>query len=221
MKVRILTPSGHIDSETVRKASRSSWGPMLEAGIEFAEAREYIDGDDVRRIDWNVTARMGTPWVKQYVEERDLSVLCAVDRSASVRVGTPERGRFGAAAELVALLSFAAGVRRYWIVTTVFGLIVALMDLGYLWALGIPLAGVWAVLAFVTNYIPNIGFVIGHEDQGLVFSLIVSRHSRPFRTRVAVPWRPPALLPDPLPRPEAREVARERRREFGTDENDG
>ncbi|MDN5703428.1 MAG: AI-2E family transporter [Micrococcales bacterium] len=60
-----------------------------------------------------------------------------------------------------ALLSFAAGVRRYWIVTTVFGLIVALMDLGYLWALGIPLAGVWAVLAFVTNYIPNIGFVIG------------------------------------------------------------
>ena len=52
-------------------------------------------------------------------------------------------------------------MRRYWIVTTVFGLIVALMDLGYLWALGIPLAGVWAVLAFVTNYIPNIGFVIG------------------------------------------------------------
>ena len=78
------------------------------AGIEFAEAREYVDGDDVRLIDWNVTARMGTPWVKQYVEERDLSVLCAVDRSASVRVGTPERGRFGAAAELVALLSFAA-----------------------------------------------------------------------------------------------------------------
>jgi len=78
------------------------------SGIEFAEAREYIDGDDVRLIDWNVTARMGTPWVKQYVEERDLSVMCMVDRSASSRVGTPDRGRFGAAAELVALLSFAA-----------------------------------------------------------------------------------------------------------------
>lgn len=78
------------------------------AGIEFAEAREYIDGDDVRLIDWNVTARMGTPWVKQYVEERDLSVVCAVDRSASARAATPERGRFGAAAEAVALLSFAA-----------------------------------------------------------------------------------------------------------------
>ena len=78
------------------------------AGIEFAEAREYIDGDDVRLIDWNVTARMGTPWVKQYVEERDLTVMCMVDRSASARVGTPARGRFGAAAELVALLGFAA-----------------------------------------------------------------------------------------------------------------
>ncbi|MEI7925044.1 MAG: DUF58 domain-containing protein [Chloroflexota bacterium] len=78
------------------------------AGIEFAEAREYVDGDDVRMIDWNVTARMGTPWVKQFVEERDLSVMCVVDRSASTRVGTPERGRFGAAAELVALLAFAA-----------------------------------------------------------------------------------------------------------------
>ena len=78
------------------------------AGIEFAEAREYVDGDDVRLIDWNVTARMGTPWVKQFVEERDLSVMCMVDRSASARVGSPDRGRFGAAAELVALLAFAA-----------------------------------------------------------------------------------------------------------------
>lgn len=60
-----------------------------------------------------------------------------------------------------ALLNFAAGVRRYWVVTTVFGLIVAVMDLGYLAILGIPLAGVWAVLAFVSNYIPNVGFVIG------------------------------------------------------------
>ncbi|MDO4254075.1 MAG: AI-2E family transporter [Kocuria sp.] len=60
-----------------------------------------------------------------------------------------------------ALLNFSAGVRRYWVVTTVFGLIVALMDLGYLVILGIPLAGVWAVLAFVSNYIPNVGFVIG------------------------------------------------------------
>ncbi len=78
------------------------------SGIEFAEAREYVPGDDVRRIDWNVTARMGTPWVKEYVEERDLTVMCAVDRSASMLAGSPEGGRLRAAAELVALLGFAA-----------------------------------------------------------------------------------------------------------------
>ncbi len=78
------------------------------SGIEFAEAREYVPGDDVRRIDWNVTARMGTPWVKEFVEERDLSVICAVDRSPSMLAATPAGGRLRAAAELVALLGFAA-----------------------------------------------------------------------------------------------------------------
>jgi predicted PurR-regulated permease PerM len=56
---------------------------------------------------------------------------------------------------------FAAGVQRYWVVTTLFGLIVSLLDMVALTALGVPLALVWAVFAFVTNYIPNIGFVIG------------------------------------------------------------
>ena len=78
------------------------------SGIEFAEAREYVPGDDVRLIDWNVTARMGTPWVKQYVEERELNVLCAVDLSASQLAARPPSGRLGVAAEICALLSFAA-----------------------------------------------------------------------------------------------------------------
>jgi uncharacterized protein (DUF58 family) len=78
------------------------------AGIEFAEAREYAVGDDVRLIDWNVTARMGTPWVKQYVEERELPVVCAVDVSASQSVARTVGGRTAAAAEVAALLSFAA-----------------------------------------------------------------------------------------------------------------
>ena len=78
------------------------------AGIEFAEAREYVPGDDVRLIDWNVTARMGTPWVKQYTEERELNVVCAIDLSASQLVARPTSGRLGMAAEICALLSFAA-----------------------------------------------------------------------------------------------------------------
>jgi uncharacterized protein (DUF58 family) len=61
-------------------------------GIEFVEVREYVPGDDVRTIDWNVSARTGQTFVKKYVEERELTVLLAVDLSASQRWGT--RGRF-------------------------------------------------------------------------------------------------------------------------------
>ncbi len=60
-------------------------------GIEFAEVREYLPGDDVRTIDWNVTARLGQPYVKRYVEERELSVLLIADFSGSDRWAT--RGR--------------------------------------------------------------------------------------------------------------------------------
>ncbi|WP_051298008.1 AI-2E family transporter [Brevibacterium album] len=60
-----------------------------------------------------------------------------------------------------AMTSFAAGVRRYWVVATVFGLIVAVLDVVALEVIGVPLALVWGVLAFLTNYIPNVGFVIG------------------------------------------------------------
>src|SRR5688572_26395450 len=57
-------------------------------GIEFAEVREYLPGDDVRTIDWSVTARLGHPYVKRYVEERELTVLLVVDLSGSQRWGT-------------------------------------------------------------------------------------------------------------------------------------
>lgn len=62
---------------------------------------------------------------------------------------------------VVALESFASGIRKYWLVTTVFGLIVALFDWAALLIIGVPLAGVWALFSFLTNYIPNIGFIIG------------------------------------------------------------
>lgn len=62
---------------------------------------------------------------------------------------------------VIALESFASGIRKYWLVTTVFGLIVALFDWAALLIIGVPLAGVWALFSFLTNYIPNIGFIIG------------------------------------------------------------
>ncbi len=77
-------------------------------GLEFAEVREYQPGDDVRTIDWNVTARMGAPYVKRFVEERELTVMLAVDVSASQQFGTAARRKEELAAELSALLAFAA-----------------------------------------------------------------------------------------------------------------
>lgn len=77
-------------------------------GMEFDEVRPYVPGDDVRTIDWNVTARMGEPYVKRYVEERELTVLLLVDISPSQNFGSVERSKREAAVELSALLAFSA-----------------------------------------------------------------------------------------------------------------
>jgi uncharacterized protein (DUF58 family) len=77
-------------------------------GMEFAEVRDYVPGDDVRTIDWNVTARLGRPFVKQYVEERELTVMLLVDVSASGRFGSVARLKSEVAAEVCALLALAA-----------------------------------------------------------------------------------------------------------------
>ena len=77
-------------------------------GMEFDEVREYTPGDEIRTIDWNVTARTGQPYVKRYVEERELTVLFVVDLSASGSFGSREKRKNEVAAELCALLSFSA-----------------------------------------------------------------------------------------------------------------
>ena len=77
-------------------------------GMEFSEVRPYQPGDDVRAIDWNVTARMGAPFVKQFVEERDLTVFLAVDVSGSLGFGSRAILKRELAAEIAALLAFAA-----------------------------------------------------------------------------------------------------------------
>ncbi len=77
-------------------------------GMEFAEVRPYQPGDDVRGIDWNVTARMGAPFVKQYVEERDLTIFLVVDVSGSLSFGSRAILKRELAAEIAALLAFAA-----------------------------------------------------------------------------------------------------------------
>jgi uncharacterized protein (DUF58 family) len=77
-------------------------------GMEFSDLREYQPGDEVRSIDWNVTARLRRPFVKQWVEERELSVLLVLDRSASAHVATRGRMRDEVAMETAAILAMAA-----------------------------------------------------------------------------------------------------------------
>jgi len=77
-------------------------------GMEFSEVREYVDGDDVRLIDWNVTARMRTPYLKKHIEERELTVMLMVDASASGSFGTVNKFKGEIAVELCALIAFSA-----------------------------------------------------------------------------------------------------------------
>ncbi|MDB4433160.1 DUF58 domain-containing protein [bacterium] len=77
-------------------------------GMEFDEVRPYVPGDDVRSIDWNVTARIGAPYVKRYVEERQLTLMLMADISASQDFGSASRSKREATAELCALLAFSA-----------------------------------------------------------------------------------------------------------------
>ncbi len=77
-------------------------------GMEFDEVREYMPGDEIRAIDWNVTARMGHPFIKKFVEERELTIMLLLDVSMSQRFGTKERLKSDLAAELCSVFAFSA-----------------------------------------------------------------------------------------------------------------
>ena len=77
-------------------------------GMQFDEVREYTPGDDIRTIDWNVTARTGKAYIKRFVEEREMTVIFAVDLSASGEFGTVEKMKNELAAEFCAVLAFTA-----------------------------------------------------------------------------------------------------------------
>src|SRR6202167_3319060 len=78
------------------------------SGIAFEEVREYQPGDDIRSIDWNVTARMGHPFIKRYVEERELTMVLLIDASASLAFGTTGQSKRDVVAEIGALLTLCA-----------------------------------------------------------------------------------------------------------------
>ena len=108
----ILKKIRHIEIRTKRLVNDLFSGEYHSTfkgqGMEFEEVREYQPGDDIRLIDWNVTARTGFPHVKKFREERELSVVLLVDASSSGRFGTRDRFKSEDAAELGALLAFSA-----------------------------------------------------------------------------------------------------------------
>src|SRR5467141_3322462 len=77
-------------------------------GMNFDEVREYVPGDEVRTIDWNVTARAGRPFIKKFVEERELTLMLLVDVSASGDFGSGAQSKREMAAELASVLAFSA-----------------------------------------------------------------------------------------------------------------
>ena len=108
----ILKKVRQIEIQTGKLVSETFSGEYLSVfkgqGIEFAEVREYIPGDDIRSIDWNVTARTGVPYIKKYNETRELTLMIACDVSASQRFGSLDKLKQETAAELAALFAFSA-----------------------------------------------------------------------------------------------------------------
>ena len=101
-----------LEIRTARMVNEISGGAYRSvfkgAGIEFEEVREYTPEDDARSIDWNVSARMGSPYIKKFVEERELNVMLLVDVSNSGAFGSAAKSKRRTAAELAALIAFSA-----------------------------------------------------------------------------------------------------------------
>jgi len=112
LTAELLAQVRRIEIKTGRLVNETFAGKYLSAfkgrGMEFAQVREYVPGDDIRTIDWNVTARSGKPFVREYQEERELTLVVACDLSGSQFFGSAKRFKREAAAELSAVLSFAA-----------------------------------------------------------------------------------------------------------------
>lgn len=108
----ILKKVRQIEIQTGKLVEETFAGEYLSAfkgqGIEFSEVREYTPGDDIRSIDWNVTARSHVPYVKKFNEERELTLMIACDVSASQNFGSQSKFKQETAAELAALFAFSA-----------------------------------------------------------------------------------------------------------------
>jgi len=119
-------------------------------GMEFNAVREYTPGDDVRLIDWNVTARMDQPFIKEYIEERELNVMLMVDVSSSGEFGSTEKFKNEISAEVASILAFAA-IRN----NDKIGLIVFSNKIEHYIPPKKGKAHVWNIIRTILNYQPE------------------------------------------------------------------
>ena len=114
LRLRVRSIAGGMKTGSFRSMYRGT-------GVEFNGVREYLRGDDVRLIDWNVTARMGKAYVKLFEEEKELVVFFVIDRSLSMQQGAGTRSRLGVATETAALLTLAASLNNSPVGAVMFG----------------------------------------------------------------------------------------------------
>jgi uncharacterized protein (DUF58 family) len=116
LTTELMNKIRHIEIRTRRLVNDSFAGEYHSIfrgrGMEFDEVRPYLPGDEVRSIDWNVTARTGQPYVKRYVEERELTVMLLVDASGSGDFGSEGKFKRELAAEVASVLSFSATTNK-------------------------------------------------------------------------------------------------------------
>lgn len=116
LSAHLLRRINRIELKTRRQVHNMFSGAYQSAykgrGLSFTSVRPYVPGDDVRSIDWKVTARAGAPFIKEFVEERELTMMLVIDGSASVLFGTQDRQKRDFAAELGAVLAYTANVNN-------------------------------------------------------------------------------------------------------------
>lgn len=111
-KEKVQKKIRHIEIKSNRLVNEGMGGKYQSTfkgrGMEFAEVREYMPGDDIRTIDWNVTARQKKPFVKVFTEEREMTVIFLIDMSSSLSFGSVDQSKVSLAAEVVSVLAFSA-----------------------------------------------------------------------------------------------------------------
>lgn len=146
------------DADSIRDVVASATADLKHLGIDVSQAGAAIDPKTVVSVVQSVAGYIGGLGITLFLI---LAYILFMAADAARFSAIPSDLRRAKAATILSFREYTSAVRRYFVVSAIFGLIVAILDGLLLWILGVPGAFIWAVLAFVTNFVPNIGFIIG------------------------------------------------------------